>query len=82
MYMTPTNNPEPHSPVRRSIRSVRLRGPAPFRINVLKSLRLHPVASLLVRFWCWAWAWRSLPHKPYYGAASIIYVSPTFPRRW
>lgn len=77
MYMTQTQNPEPHSPVGTQYPLRPASRISPFRINVLKSLRLHPVTSLLVALLILGLGLAVIAkHKPYYVAASTIYVSP------
>src|SRR5580698_6453905 len=78
MYITPTNNPEPHSPVATQYPLRPASHTNPFRINVRKSLRLHPVASLLVALLVLGLGLAVIAaHKPPYAAVSAIYVSPT-----
>jgi polysaccharide biosynthesis transport protein len=77
MYMTPTNNPEPLSPVATQYPLRPASRISPFRINVIKSLRLHPVTSLLVALLILGLGLAVIAkHKPYYVASSTIYVSP------
>jgi polysaccharide biosynthesis transport protein len=77
MYMTQTNNPEPRSPVGAQYPLRPASRISPFRINVLKSLRLHPVTSLLVGLLVLGLGLAAIAgHKPYYLATSTIYVSP------
>jgi succinoglycan biosynthesis transport protein ExoP len=81
MYMTPSNNPEPHSPVTTQYPLRPASRVSPIRINVVRSLRQHPVASLLVALLILGVGLAVIAqHKPTYMAASIIYVSPTFPK--
>ncbi len=78
MYMTPTNNPEPYSPVATQQPLRPASRTSPFRINVLNSLRLHPVSSLLVTLLVLGLGLAVIAkHKPTYSASSTIYVSPT-----
>ncbi|WP_263354821.1 GumC family protein [Acidicapsa acidisoli] len=76
--MTPTNNPEPYSPVATQQPLRPASRTSPFRINVLNSLRLHPVSSLLVTLLVLGLGLAVIAkHKPTYSASSTIYVSPT-----
>jgi succinoglycan biosynthesis transport protein ExoP len=78
MHMTPANNPEPYSPVATQQPLRPASRTSPFRINVLSSLRLHPVTSLLVALLVLGLGLAVIAKKkPTYVAASIIYVSPT-----
>lgn len=82
MYMTPVNLQEarsnstsPQLPLRPSAR-----GPA-FRINVLKSLRLHAVTAVLVTLVVLGLGLAFLLRRgASYLSTSTIYVSPTFPK--
>lgn len=82
MYMTTFNPQEarnnstsPNSPLRPATR-----GPA-FKINVLKSLRLHAVAAVLVALVVLGLGLAVLLRRGVsYKSTSIIYVSPTFPK--
>jgi len=77
MYMTQTQNPEPHSPVGAQYPLRPASRISPFRIDALKSLRLHPVTSLLVGLLVLGLGLAVIAgHKPYYLATSTIYVSP------
>lgn len=81
MYMTPSNNPEPHSPVTAQYPLRPASRVSPIRINVVRSLRQHTVTSLLVALLVLGVGLAVIAkHKPTYMAASIIYVSPTFPK--
>ena len=81
MYIAPTNNPEPHNPVSTQYPLRPASRTSPFRINVLKSVRLHPVSSLLVALLVLGLGLAVIAaHKPTYASASIIYVSPTPPK--
>ncbi len=78
MYMTPihpTEQPSPTSsqyPLRPAART------SPFRINVLKSIRLHLASSLMVALLILGIGLAVVAkHKPTYEAAATIYVSPT-----
>src|SRR5271155_1251889 len=78
MYMTQTQNPEPHSPVGTQYPLRPASRMSPIRINVLKSLRLHPVTSLVVALLVLGLGLAVIAkHKPTYVATSTIYVSPT-----
>ncbi len=81
MYMTTTNNPEPHNPTSTQYPLRPASRTSPIRINVLKSLRLHRVTAILVTLLVLGLGLAVVArHKPYYGATSIIYVSPTVPK--
>jgi polysaccharide biosynthesis transport protein len=81
MYITPTNNPEPHNPISTQYPLRPAARTSPIRINVIKSLRLHPVTSILVTLLVLGLGLAVVArHKPYYAAASTIYVSPTVPK--
>jgi succinoglycan biosynthesis transport protein ExoP len=81
MYMTTTNNPEPHNPTSTQYPLRPASRTSPIRINVLKSLRLHRVTAILVALVVLGLGLAVVArHKPYYGATSIIYVSPTVPK--
>jgi len=59
--------------------------PAPpaggIKINVLRSIKIHAItASLIAIVTCGLGLAVLLRHKPFYSAASIIYVSPNFPK--
>ena len=79
MYITPTNNnPEHHSPVATQYPLRPASRTSPFRINVVKSLRLHTVTFLLVTLLVLGLGLAVIAaHKPDFVAASEIYVSPT-----
>jgi polysaccharide biosynthesis transport protein len=78
MYITPTTNPEPHSPVTTQYPLRPASRVSPFRIDVLKSLRLHTVTFLLVTLLVLGLGLAVIAaHKPDYVATSDIYVSPT-----
>jgi succinoglycan biosynthesis transport protein ExoP len=78
MYMTTTNNTEPHSPVSTQYPLRPASRTSPIRINVLKSLRLHTVTALLVTLLVLGLGLAVIAsHKPTYTATSTIYVSPT-----
>lgn len=77
MYSTPTNNPEPHPPTSSQYPLRPASRVSPIRINVLKSLRLHPVSSLLVALLVLGVGLAVIAkHKPNYVSTSVIYVSP------
>ena len=81
MYMTTTNNPEPHNPTSTQYPLRPASRTSPIRINLLKSLRLHRVTAILVTLLVLGLGLAVVArHKPYYGATSIIYVSPTVPK--
>jgi succinoglycan biosynthesis transport protein ExoP len=78
MYITPTNNPEPHNPISTQYPLRPVSRISPIRINVRKSVRLHPVTSLLVALLVLGLGLAVIAaHKPTYEAISTIYVSPT-----
>lgn len=82
MYITQTtNNPEPHNPTSTQYPLRPASRTSPLRINVLKSLRLHLVTCLVVTLLVLGVGLAVIAaHKSTYVAASIIYVSPTFPK--
>ena len=52
----------------------------PFRIDILRSLRIHSLAATLVTLLSFCLGLALLAaHRPYYAATSVVYVSPTFP---
>lgn len=78
MYITQTTSPEPHNPTATQYPLRPASRTSPFRINVLRSLRLHPVASLLVTLLVLGLGLAVIAkHKPTYVTGSLIYVSPT-----
>jgi uncharacterized protein involved in exopolysaccharide biosynthesis len=78
MYMTPSNNPEPRSPVASQYPLRPAGRTSPFRINVIKSLRLHTVTSILVALLVLGLGLAVVArHKASYETYSTIYVSPT-----
>jgi len=81
MYITQTNNPEPHNPISTQYPLRPASRISPIRINVLKSLRLHLVTSIMVTLLVLGLGLAVVArHKPYYAAASVIYVSPSVPK--
>jgi succinoglycan biosynthesis transport protein ExoP len=81
MYMTPTNNPEPHNPTSTQYPLRPASKASAFRINVKRSLRLHPVTAILVTLVTLGMGLAVVArHKATYAAAASIYVSPTFPK--
>ena len=83
MYLTPTNMPmpEPPNPTAAQYPLRPASRTSPFRINVLKSLRLHKVSSITVTLVVLGLGLAvAARHKPYYAASSTIYVSPTVPK--
>ena len=81
MYMTPYNNQEPQSPVSTQYPLRPASRVSPIRINIPRSIRQHPVTSLLVALLVLGLGLAVIAkHKPTYMAASTIYVSPTFPK--
>jgi uncharacterized protein involved in exopolysaccharide biosynthesis len=78
MYITPTNQPGVPSPIATQSPLRPASRVSPFRINILKSLRLHTVTFLLVTFLILGLGLAVIAaHKATYVAASVIYVSPT-----
>ncbi len=78
MYITPTNNPEPQNPISSQYPLRPASRTSPFRINVLKSLRQHPVTSIMVALLVLGLGLAFVArHKANFVAASSIYVSPT-----
>ena len=81
MYMTTTNNPEPHNPTSTQYPLRPASRTSPIRINVLKSLRLHKVTAIMVTLLVLGLGLAVVArHKPYYAATSTLYVSPTVPK--
>jgi uncharacterized protein involved in exopolysaccharide biosynthesis len=81
MYMTPSSNAEPQTPNSAQYPLRPASKVSPIRINVKKSLRLHPVASLVVGLLVLGVGLAVIAkHKPNYVAVSTIYVSPTTPK--
>jgi len=81
MYLTQTSLPEPQNPISSQYPLRPASRISPIRINVLKSLRLHKVASIVVTLLVLGLGLAVVArHKPYYAAASTIYVSPTVPK--
>jgi uncharacterized protein involved in exopolysaccharide biosynthesis/Mrp family chromosome partitioning ATPase len=81
MYMTQTNSSEPQQPTSNQYPLRPASKVSPFRINVKKSLRLHPVASLVVALLVLGVGLAVIAqHKPNYVAVAFIYVSPTTPK--
>ena len=81
MYITPNTNPEQQSPVASQYPLRPASRTNPFRINIRKSLRLHPVTSIMVTLVILGLGLAEVArHKPTYSAYSIIYVSPTVPK--
>jgi uncharacterized protein involved in exopolysaccharide biosynthesis/Mrp family chromosome partitioning ATPase len=78
MYMTQTNNPEPPNPMSSQYPLRPAARTSPFRINVVKSVRLHLVTSLMVTLLVLGLGLAVIAqHKPLYSATATIYVSPT-----
>jgi succinoglycan biosynthesis transport protein ExoP len=81
MYMTPSNNPEPQNPTAAQYPLRPASKTSPIRINVKRSLRLHPVTAILVSLVTLGMGLAVVArHKATYSAASSVYVSPTFPK--
>lgn len=78
MYMTQTNHPEPPNPMSSQYPLRPASRTSPFRINVVKSVRLHLVTSLMVTLLVLGLGLAVIAkHKPTYSAAATIYISPT-----
>jgi succinoglycan biosynthesis transport protein ExoP len=81
MYMTPSNNAEPQTPTSTQYPLRPASKVSPFRINVKKSLRLHPVASLVAGLLVLGVGLAVIAkHKPNYVSVATLYVSPTTPK--
>jgi uncharacterized protein involved in exopolysaccharide biosynthesis/MinD-like ATPase involved in chromosome partitioning or flagellar assembly len=78
MYMTPTNSPEQRNPMSSQYPLRPASRASAFRINVLKSVRLHLATALMVSLLVLGLGLAVVAkHKPTYWAAATIYVSPT-----
>jgi polysaccharide biosynthesis transport protein len=80
MYITPVNATDTRTPVapQQPLRPAS-KGPA-LRINVLRSLRLHPVTAAVVAIMVLGLGLAFLLRSgAWYETTSVIYVSPTFP---
>jgi len=78
MYMTPTNHPETSNPMSSQYPLRPAARTSPFRINVIKSVRLHLVTSLMVTLLVLGLGLAVIAqHKPTYSATTTIYISPT-----
>lgn len=78
MYMTPTNTPEPRNPMSSSYPLRPAARTSPFRINIVKSIRLHLATSLMVALLVLGLGLAVIAkHKPSYAAVATIYISPT-----
>src|ERR1700735_1922262 len=81
MSITPVIQPEPPNPTGAQYPLRPASRTSPFRINVLKSLKLHRVAAIVVTLLVLGLGLAvGARHKPYYAASSTIYVSPTVPK--
>jgi succinoglycan biosynthesis transport protein ExoP len=81
MYMTQNKLPEPQNPISSQYPLRPASRVSPFRINIVKSLRLHKVAALVTTLLVLGFGLAVIAkHKPTYSAASFIYISPTFPK--
>jgi succinoglycan biosynthesis transport protein ExoP len=82
MYITPRQvEPQQHTSLPPTPRPSTAGGGAGFRINVLRSLKVHAItASLVAIVTCGLGLAVLLRHKPTYFATAIIYVSPNFPK--
>ena len=81
MYITPRQlEPQQSAPAPQQPRPTPSAGGG-FRINVLRSLKIHSItASLIALVTCGLGLAVVLRHRPTYSAASIVYVSPNFPK--
>jgi uncharacterized protein involved in exopolysaccharide biosynthesis len=78
MYNAPMHQLEPPSPTSTQYPLRPASRTSPFRINILKSLRLHLVTALLVTLLVLGLGLAVIAkHKPNFVAVSTIYVSPT-----
>jgi hypothetical protein len=82
MYMTPANNPEPHSPVSTQYPLRPASRTSPFRINVIKSLRLHTVTSILVALLVLGLGLAVLPAQGTTLRPALSMFRPPPSRRW
>jgi polysaccharide biosynthesis transport protein len=81
MSITPVIQPESPNPTGAQYPLRPASRTSPFRINVLKSLKLHRVAAIVVTLLVLGLGLAVVArHKPYYAASSTIYVSPTVPK--
>jgi polysaccharide biosynthesis transport protein len=81
MSITPVIQPEPPNPTGAQYPLRPASRTSPFRIDVLKSLKLHRVAAIVVTLLVLGLGLAVVArHKPYYEASSTIYVSPTVPK--
>ena len=82
MYITPRQL-EPQQPANLppAPRTPAAGGGLGFRINILRSIKIHAItASLIAIVTCGLGLAVLLRHKPMYSATAIIYVSPNFPK--
>ena len=82
MYITPRQL-EPQQPANlpSASRPSSAGGKGGFRINVLRSIKIHMIAASLVAIvTCGLGLAVLLRHKPFYSATAILYVSPNFPK--
>ena len=82
MYITPRQL-EPQQPANLppASRPSPAGGGGGFRINVLRSIKIHMIAASLVAIvTCGLGLAVLLRHKPFYSATAILYVSPNFPK--
>ncbi|GGG93362.1 GumC family protein [Silvibacterium dinghuense] len=81
MYITPVNPAEPRSAPVAPQQPLRPASKGPMlRINVLRSLRLHPVTASVVALLTLGLGLAFLLRgRPMYEVSSVLYVSPTFP---
>ena len=53
--------------------------PMSFKVDILRSLRLHALAASVVTLLTFGLGLALLHRRPSYVATSVVYVSPTFP---
>lgn len=81
MYITPASAPEQPNPTSAQYPLRPASRTSPFRVNVIRSLRLHKVSAIVVTLVVLGLGLAVVArHKPYYAASSIVYVSPTAPK--
>jgi polysaccharide biosynthesis transport protein len=81
MSITPVIQPEPPNPTGAQYPLRPASRTSPIRINVLRSLKLHRVAAIVVTLLVLGLGLAVVArHKAYYAASSTIYVSPTVPK--
>jgi hypothetical protein len=82
MYITPRQHePQQSANLPPASRPSPAGGGGGFRINVLRSIKIHIIAASLVAIvTCGLGLAVLLRHKPFYSATAILYVSPNFPK--